>query len=351
MLKKGILILLFVSVVCGVKAQTEKLLFQSDSVLKITIKIPLDEVLSNFKDRPYHEAKLSYKQSDGSIFKNKVTVKIRGHNRAQSSVCTFPPLKINFKKKKTTNSIFEGQNKIKLVTHCNKNKNAEQLILKEYLIYKMYQKVSPYSFKVRLCEITYIDVTNEGNQSIHYGFFIEDIEDLAERNGMVVFEDSIANQEFCDRAAIDKLTVFQFMIGNLDWSVPFRHNMKLISSSSTIRPIPVPYDFDYAGFVGAAYAEPPVEFGLSSVKERFFMGFCRPVGGYDETTSFFRKERVEIIEVVEDAPFINERTKKEATKYLEGFYDLLGKPKQVENKLIKACRVDHKHVYQYETQK
>lgn len=323
-------------------------LFQSDSVLKLTIKLSLNEVLNDLKVRDYHEGKLFYLKPDGTKSKHKIKIKIRGNNRAKVTTCRFPPLKVNFKKNKLENSIFEGQNKIKLVTHCNNNKNAEQLILKEYLAYKLYQKISPYSFNVRLCEITYIDTSNDDEVSIHYGFFIEDIDHLAARNNMAVFEDSIANQDVCAREELDKLTVFQYMIGNLDWSVPSRHNIKLIAESPGSLPIAVPYDFDFAGMVGAPYAIPPAEFKIASVKTRFFMGLCRSGGGYDSTISFYREKEKEILSVLEENAYLTENNKKKALNFLESFFTILDKPNQVENRIIKACRGDHKHIFQYE---
>ena len=329
------------------QAQELDLLFQSDSVLNMTIKLSLEEVL-NLNERIYHEAKLFYTKNDGSNSKHKVKVKIRGNNRAKYSTCKFPPLKVNFKKNKLENSIFQGQNKIKLVTHCNKNKNAEQLILKEYLIYKMYQEVSPYSFNVRLCEITYIDTSNNDETSTHYGFFIEDLDHLAARNGMYEYNDSIANQEVCRRVELDKLTVFQFMVGNLDWSIPNRHNMKLINDSEDHLPIAVPYDFDFAGFVGAPYAKAPEEFNISNVKMRFFMGLCRFQDGYTETIEYFNSNKEELLNVVRSSPYLNEKNQKNGLKYLNGFFDILEKPHQVDQQIIKACRADHKHIYQYD---
>ncbi len=329
-------------------AQELNPLFQSDSILKITIKLSLDEVLNDLVVRDYHEAKLSYKRPDGSVFKHKAKVKIRGNNRAKVTTCRFPPLKVNFKKSKLENSVFEGQNKIKLVTHCNSNKNANQLILKEYLTYKLYQQITPYSLGVRLCEITYIDTSNDNEESIHYGFFIEDIDHLAARSNMIVYEDSIANQDVCVRAELDKMTVFQYMIGNLDWSVPNRHNMKLIAESSESLPVAVPYDFDFAGFVGAPYAKPPAEFGLQSVKQRFFMGFCRSEGEYELTLSSFKEKKNAILSVVEQSTLLTDKNKKQAFNYLQGFFVILDKPKQAESRIIKGCRVDHKHLYQYE---
>lgn len=328
--------------------QRTKQLFKSDSVLKITIKLSLKELLNSADTREYLKAKVSYARDDGSVFKNKAKVKIRGNNRAMVTTCQFPPLRVNFKKDNTENSVFEGQNKIKLVTHCNKNKRAEQLILKEYLAYKLYQNITPYSFKVRLCEITYIDVSNNDQESTHYGFFIEDLDDLAIRNNMVEFNDSIPNQEVCKREELDKLTVFQFMIGNLDWSIPNRHNIKLISNAQLSHPIAIPYDFDFAGFVGAPYAKPPEEFGIPSVKTRFFMGLCRVEGGYNPTLDFFRAKQSDFISIVSSSDYLTEKNRQASIKYLEGFFEILDKPNQVENKIINGCRAEHKHIYQYD---
>lgn len=343
-------VFLFLFLIIGIlkaNGQELKTLFQSDSVLSITIKLSLEEVL-NLNERIYHEAKLSYKKNDGSKSKHKIKVKIRGNNRAKVSTCQFPPLKINFKKNKLENSIFQGQNKIKLVTHCNKNKNSEQLILKEYLVYKMYQAISSYSFNVRLCEITYIDTSNDKVSSVHYGFFIEDIDDVASRNGMYEYEDSIANQEVCRRVDLDKFTVFQYMIGNLDWSIPNRHNVKLINDSENNLPIAVPYDFDFAGFVGAPYAKPPEEFDVANVKTRFFMGLCRFQGGYDASLEYYKSQKQVILSVLQSSEYLSERNQKSALKYLDSFFDMLDKPRQVNQKIIKGCRANHKHLYRYE---
>ncbi len=343
----GLILILFLQFQISY-AQELNPLFQSDSIIKITIKLSFDEVLNDVEIREYHEAELSYVRPDGSVFKHKAKVKIRGNNRAKVSVCRFPPLKVNFKKSKLENSIFDGQNKIKLVTHCNSNKNANQLILKEYLTYKLYQQITPYSLGVRLCEITYVDTSNENEKSTHYGFFIEDIDHLAARSNMIVYEDSIANQDVCEREPLDKLAVFQYMIGNLDWSVPNRHNMKLIAESLESLPVAVPYDFDFAGFVGAPYAKPPVEFGLQSVKQRFFMGFCRSEGEYEQTLSFFNKKKSAILSVVEQSSLLTEKNKKQAFNYLQEFFEILDKPNQAESRIIKGCRADHKHLFQYE---
>ena len=71
-----------------------------------------------------------------------------------------------------------------------------------------------------------------------------------------------------------KMAVFQFMIGNTDWSVPYLQNIKFITKDSTKAPLTVPYDFDHAGIVSAPYALPAEELEMSSVLERRYRGYC-----------------------------------------------------------------------------
>ena len=38
---------------------------------------------------------------------------------------------------------------------------------------------------------------------------------------------------------------------------------------------PVPYDFDYAGFVGTSYSHPQTWTSIETVTEREYLGYCR----------------------------------------------------------------------------
>ncbi len=138
--------------------QETKILFQSDSILKLTIKLHLNELIHDLEIRDEYEAILSYTEVNNVESIHDIKLKVRGKSRSETDICKFPPLEINFKKNKTKNTLFEGQNKLKLVTHCNYGTEFRRYVVEEYLIYKMYQFVSPYSFRVRLCEITYVDI-------------------------------------------------------------------------------------------------------------------------------------------------------------------------------------------------
>jgi hypothetical protein len=217
-------------------------------------------------------------------------------------------------------------------------------VQKEYIVYKMYQIVSPYSFNVRLCRVNYTDSDNPRRSGTHYAILIEDIKDLAKRMNLRVLKDSVRIQEVVDKESLDKLVMFQYMIGNHDWSIPHRHNMKLIIGDKGALPFAVPYDFDYCGLVDTPYAVPPKETNLTSVRERDFRGFCRQ-NGYADTVQFFKEIRPEIFDIIENSHFLSGRNRSEMTTYLNTFYHNIDDPKYVDRQINRACRVKHKHKY------
>jgi hypothetical protein len=324
-----------------------KALFSTDDILQLKISMKVEEVTTDLEERVEHDAILSYQNPDGTHQNLDIKVSVRGKTRTNTRVCRFPPLKLNFKKKKVANTIFAGQNKLKLVTHCNTRPINEEYILREYYVYKIFQLVSQYSLKVRLCRVIYEDVDGEFDATPHYGFLIEDIDDLAERNGMIEYKEKIINQESCNREELDRLMLFQFLIGNLDWSIPYRHNFKLIADAERPMPIAVPYDFDYSGMVNTTYAKVPPDIDVPNVRTRVFRGLCRVNGGYDKPLAFFQQIKPEIYALYQESEYLSDKSRDSAIKYLNDFYKVLDNPKQTKFRIVEACRVRHKHMFQY----
>lgn len=319
-------------------------LFESDKPLKITIRSSLRKVISDVSNREERPALLTIEKEDGTLDSLTIKLRIRGVTRAKKEVCQFPPLRLNFKKKQTKNTVFEGQNKLKLVTHCANSKNYSQNTLKEYLAYKLYEVITPYSFKVRLCEITYIDSQREDRSFKQIGFIIEDVDELAKRNGMKEYDGRIINQEALQKETLDKMTVFQYLIGNLDWAVPNRHNLKVIAGTKGKLPIGVPYDFDFSGWVNALYAKPPDKIDISSVRIRVFRGICR-INQYKPTIDFYKKKRTELEAEISKTSFLTEKSENYIRKYFNDFYEILKDPNQASKKIITACRAEHQHTF------
>lgn len=349
-MKKNInILLLFIffhsGLAFGQKEYVPQPLFESDDILEIKITLNVNEVIKDIEVRDAHEATLSYTNSAGEeeLFKVKLTV--RGNSRTNTKVCRFPPLRINFKKKKVANTVFAGQNKVKLVTHCNSRSINEEYILREYYVYKLHNLVTPYSFKVRLCRIVYEDIAGKFEPEPHYGFLIEDIDDVAKRNGLKEYNDTVPNQEVCDRVELDRLMIFQYLIGNLDWSVSRPHNFKLIVGKAHPFPIAIPYDFDYAGIINTSYAQVPESIDIATVRTRVFRGLCRLDGGYDDALNHFRGLKESMYNLYGESQHLSDKSKNSTLKYFDSFYKVLDNPRLLKQNITQVCRAKHTHLY------
>ena len=342
--KTHTVLILFSISVFQMIGQNNAPLFESNSPLKIVISTSLREITNDLKEREQRSAKLVVNNENGTEEIHQIKIRVRGVTRAKKEVCQFPPLRLNFKKKQTKNTVFAEQDKLKLVTHCINSNNYSQNALKEYLAYKLYEVVTPYSLKTRLCEITYIDTLRNNRTIQQLGFLIEDVDDVAKRNGLKEFDGRIVNQEALQQKTLDKMVFFQYLIGNLDWAVPNRHNMKVLAGSAKELPVGIPYDFDYSGWVNTSYATPPDAVNISSVRTRVFRGICR-VNNYSETIEFYKKIRPQLEKALIDIPFLTDKSRNYIKKYLNNFYDILNNPTKVKNEIITACRAEHKHTY------
>ncbi|MCK5104950.1 MAG: hypothetical protein KAR17_19140, partial [Cyclobacteriaceae bacterium] len=206
-------------------------LFESEEPLKFTIIIDIKTIKNDDSDDPqYSDGQLILHDESSKDINFDIKVRARGYSRRVYDFCSFPPLKLNFKKKKVKGTVFEGQDKLKLVSYCKDMAMNQDWVLEEYLIYKAYNFLTPFSFKVRLAEITYKDVNDKSREVTRYGFLIEDDDLLAERNGGKITEILMPNHDRCERKTLDIFTIFQFMIGNVDWWIvrPKIHNVKLV---------------------------------------------------------------------------------------------------------------------------
>ena len=87
------------------------------------------------------------------------------------------------------------------------------------------------------------------------------------------------------------MSVFQYMIGNTDWSIKALHNIKLITFDNSRRPIPIPYDFDQSGLVNASYTLPAEHLQIKSVRERVYNGYYQPMSVLKPVLNVFRKKK------------------------------------------------------------
>lgn len=311
-------------------------LFTSHEVIELTleanfVKLKADRGLES----EYRPAVLTVTADDGAPRVIDIKVKTRGHFRLQT--CRFPPLKVNLPKNSLGGTVFDGEDKIKLVSHCRDRDSDEQNVLEEYLVYRSYNVLTDYSFRVRLARVTYVDSRGKDDPVTRYAFFIEEKEAVAERVGGMMLEVNQVHPMNLSAEASSRMAVFQYMVGNTDWDMVYFHNVELLRTSEGIH-IPVPYDFDWAGLVSASYAKPDERLGLRSVRDRRYRGFCRPEVEFSGIYSEFTELRPELEEIYAGVEGLEEGKKKSALRYLDGFYDIISSEKRARMRIEEACR-------------
>ena len=320
------------------KAEPERL-FRDREPLELTLRAPFGEL---FKNRDTTKAKPlpgTFEFVDAKTGKKSVPVTLdtRGHFRLKRMTCGFAPLKVEFDKEATKGTVFSGQGGIKLVTHCqNANRNEQNLLIEE-ATYRMYNLLTPFSHRTRLAKITYVpeDTTKAVTR---YGFFMEDDKELAKRSGMTLVMATGGNFSDMDQNQLDLAMVFEYLIGNTDWSVAMIHNFRILDPGKGEPYIPVAYDFDFSGLVGASYAVPDQRLPIKSVKQRLYRGPCRKVAELIPMLERFTRDKDSLYAVIGGMPGLEPKRAKEATDYLDEFFDEVKKPKDFDGSLGYACR-------------
>ena len=321
-------------------------LFADDAPIKLTITAPFGELARKAeRATDQYEASLDYLGDAPETHAIKLSA--RGISRRSKLLCDFPPLRIEFAEKPTDASFFDGQNRLKLVTHCKKSSRFQQYYLMEYTAYRFLNVMTPLSLKVRLAEIDYVDAKNGKVMISRLGFLIEDTDDAARRNDLIEIDTPDISKSQLDPVHAGRYAVFQYMIGNLDWSMHSGvdgkdccHNTKLVGAKAAPMNAlaPLPYDFDYSGLVNAPYAVPPENVSVRNVKQRRYRGFCAHNDQALAAAAEFRSMKSDLVAVVTDNSALEGRTRDSAIKYINAFFDDIADDDAVDKNLFRYCR-------------
>ena len=314
--------------------------FTKEEIVELTLDLPLDRVLKDRGATPgSHSARLSYRDGTAAPQTLAVQVQVRGNRRKDPTVCGFPPLLVKFPPAAGQGHLFGPVAELKLTTHCL----SDMYTLREYLVYKLYNVLTDLSYRVRLCRVTYHDTGGRGTTTVRYAFFLESTEALARRSqATVVPKRLFISMENVNPTAMATMAVFQYMVGNTDWSVPYRHNIRLLSQSLLSPPVPVPFDFDYSGLVMAPYAVPPEQLGITSVRQRLFRGYDFSPETYAAVRDLFNARRAALYKVYLACPYLSRDEQEFATSYLNGFYKTLNDAKDFERNIVREGRKNGK---------
>jgi hypothetical protein len=316
-------------------------LFASDAPIRFTIQGPVNAIARGAEDSTTpRDATLT---AAGTSQPYPIRLSARGITRRLQDTCQFPPLRVEFTQSPAKDSLFAGQRRLKLVTHCRSQEGFQQHLLLEYSAYRVFSLITPLSYRVRLATVDYAE-PNGKISTTRWGFFIEDLDDAAKRNGTTQARvgDRILTAQL-DPAQAGRVALFEYMIGNLDWSMRAGpagegccHNSKLIMGAGGLI-VPLPYDFDYSGLVDAPYAVPPEGFPVKNVKSRHYQGYCRFNAQALAAAAEFRARRPAIEALYGQIPGLSDRTRAKALAFLAGFYQQIATDETAKAKILKNC--------------
>jgi hypothetical protein len=267
-------------------------------------------------------------------------VRTRGIFRLKAANCSFPPLRLDVGLGDARGTPLAGLRRPKLVTHCRPNRSEyEQYVLQEYLVYELLAAVTPHGYRARLARVTYEDAAGRERPHTSWGVIVEDDEMLERRLNGRLLEQHGATPADVDTTAMTLASLFQYMVGNTDWSVERVHNAKLlIRTDGTI--VPVLYDFDFAGIVNAHYAAPTPSLsnlGLRSVRDRAFQGLCVPEAVAEQVVATLLSRQGAVLAAWRELPGLEARNYRRGREYLEDFFTRMRQRGAVRYDLLGRC--------------
>jgi hypothetical protein len=311
-------------------------LFEKTTPIAVTFAADLGRLRAD-KDTnaPWRGATISYVSDTGRIV---LPVKARTRGIWRLKNCVFPPLRLDFAGKDTKGTVFHRLGKPKLVNYCRDTGAYEQYILQEFQLYRVYQLLTPVSFRVRLLRVAYMDSASGKADVTRYAFIAEDPEQLAKRFNGTILKTKGATAADLEAEPLALAYLFQFMIGNTDFSFNGLHNTQLIGTTDG-RILPVAYDFDYAGAVDAVYAVPDPSLRIRRVRERSFRGSCAIAAEYPKLLPLFREKKAAIYALYQDeiGQLLDRKRVKETLDYFDEFYEMIETPASAQSSFLGDC--------------
>lgn len=318
-------------------------LFSSHDTLEAVIEGPFAMLARIRPDEEETDGKFRFTAEDGTPVEFDIQIRARGNWRRNPEICKFPPLRLNFRKSQTDDTLFDKQDKLKLVTHCaNRSTRYEQAVISEYLAYRIFNELTDASYRVRLLKLKYVYTDRKLEFETH-GILIEHDDRLGKRIGGEPVESEQVPVSSIKPIDLSIASVFQYFIGNTDFSpratAPDEeccHNQSLFTSDDGLY-YTIPYDFDQSGLVDAEHAAPNPRFGIRNVKVRVYRGRCVNNDLLPRTFALYRDKRSDIEALIENQVELAPRTRRSMLSYVESFYDVIDDPKKAESHIVGKC--------------
>ena len=323
------------------RAQAEaRPLFQSADPVEFTLTANFNAINKdhNPESTTRYPGVITVTGKDGAPRDIPVKLSARGHFRRMARNCGVVPLRVEFTKDgMAEGTVFDGQTTLKLGTGCEDSKEYEQITLREYLTYPMFNLVTPLSFRARLARATYTDEKSKKKSTTRYALFLEHENDVARRNEGRIVELPRLTFKDLEAETLTRAMLFEYMIGNTDVSIWAVHNVRFVQKPDRSL-IVVPYDFDLSGFVHAPYAIPDRRLGLRSVLDRMYRGPCRTTEELDAAAAPFRAKRADMLALVDSMRDLESATRREVKEYIEGFFRAIERPASIKKQFVDGCK-------------
>jgi hypothetical protein len=333
------------------QAPAEAPLFASDQPLEIALTVDFPSLCRprETADCEFTPSRLQYRDESGQKRSIPVRIKIRGGWRSLSRNCSVPLLWVEFEAGDVAGTPFEGQSLLPLTTHCGKGfsldptmrairrSDYEQYLLREFLGHRIHNLITDRSLRVRLLRIAYPRPGSDGGGVGHYAFFSEHFDSMAARLGAERLPRGSFDHARLDAQAAAMLALFQYMIGNTDWSIARERNTVLLRVADE-RQVPVAYDLDMSGLVNAAYAGPAPGLPIEEVRERYFLGYCQPGTDWDALFAHFAAQQPAIMSMADGVPGLSRNSEKSTAAFLRSFFEVIASPDQRRDRIVRACQ-------------
>jgi hypothetical protein len=236
-------------------------------------------------------------------------------------------------------SLLQGNPRLKIVTPCRPaSAEYQQYIFTEYQAYRSYAVIDSVHHRVRLATITYVDSLDRMRPISVTAFFMETDDEVADKHALKVSEQKCALWDAFDGPYLDRISLWEFAIGNTDWSISGLHNIVLFQSEDgNYRPMA--YDFDWTGLVNPRYAFPNPTLGIRTVRQRLHRGPCRTAEQWAPTVAYFQANRAAIDSVwATPLPGQDPRRLTDAKRFLDEFWTVLDDPRRFKREVIDQCQ-------------
>jgi len=335
----GVLPLILATISWVVSTSAAEPLFEGDDVLDLTIHGPMTRLARGTRGSTDVGGWLEL--ADGQ--KIQMTFSRYGISRLRE--CGLPCFKITIAEEDARGTIFEGQSTLRLVTGCQYGSSYDRYILLEYLVYESFAVITEPALQTRLVSCRFRDSEKPAFEEIGLAFFVEDIGLAADRHGKTWLDIRSQRIADLDPAQLALLALFQFMVGNTDWSALSSaagqsccHNVAVLGAEGDKHNRLLPFDFDQAGLVDAPYAAPDERLKIQRVTQRVYRGYCTHNDELPAAIAVLNEKRRELEELFDENALPNPQARKRALKYIDGFYDTINNPRKMESRIISECR-------------